>query len=448
MLKPKKNDIFRVEIGQVADNAMGVARIDGYVVFVKGALANEECLIRILKAGSSFGYGKIERILTPSPERIVSDCPYFPVCGGCDLRHMTYEEELRTKLRWASDALSRIGGCTVLPQEITGAYDHMKRNKAIYAVGGHGGEPVAGFYRGRSHDIVSTERCLLQYEHCDEAARAVVQWMNNRQIAGGKNGIRHVFARTAVSTGQTQVCLVAALRDLSGLDELVKSLRESIPSLAGILLNVNSKPGNSVFGEEFFTLWGSEELEDTLCSLRFRVSPASFYQVNPRQAEALYTIAAEYANLTKNEKVLDLYCGIGTISLFMAGKALEVVGIEEVPAAVRNAEKNAEINGISNARFFCCDAGNSAELLRCLDFVPDAVIVDPPRKGLEHGAIQLLKDLVPPRIVYISCNPATLARDIRSLREAGYECIRSTCVDMFPRTAHVECVVLMSRVDK
>ncbi len=446
MVKPKKNGLYRVGIGQVADNAMGVARIDGYVVFVKGALSNEECVIRLLKAGSSFGYGRIEQILSPSPERIESDCPGYPLCGGCDLRHMTYEEELRTKLGWASDALNRIGGCGVLPPEIIGAYGRMKRNKAIYAVGEQAAEPIAGFYRGRSHDIVPSERCLLQDERCDEAARTVVRWMKKYRVPAGGHGIRHIFARSALSSGKTQVCLVAARRDLPGLDRLAESLRESIPSLSGVILNVNRAVGNSIFGEEFLTVWGEEELEDTLCSLRFRISPASFYQVNPGQAEVLYAIAAEYAGLTGKETLLDLYCGIGTISLFMAGRALEVIGIEEVPSAVRNAERNAEINGIDNARFFCRDAGNSAELLRSLDFSPDVVIVDPPRKGLDPSAIRLLAELAPSRIVYVSCNPATLARDVHSLHASGYECKKSICVDMFPRTAHVETVVLITRV--
>ncbi len=446
MVRPQKNSLHRVKIDQVASNAMGIARLEGYVVFVKGALAGELCDIRLLKAGASFGYARIERIVEASDQRVSPDCPHYPLCGGCDLRHMTYDEELRTKLGWVQDALSRSGGCSVVPMEIIGAPESFRlRNKAVYSLGSHNGEPVAGFYRSRSHDIVPVERCLLQDERADKAVQAVQRWMKKHGVEAGQGCIRHVFVRSAFSSGQTLVCLVSARRDLPAPGELVSELRRSVPTVSGVLLNINRSSGNAIFEDTFVPVWGAQELEDTLCSLRFRISPASFYQVNPAQAELLYQKAIDFAALTGKERVLDLYCGIGTISLCLARRAFEVIGIEEVPDSVRNAERNAELNGISNARFFCCDAGRSASLLGKLDFKPEVIVVDPPRKGLRPDALQLLSDLKPDRIVYVSCDPATLSRDVRVLRESGWECTKAACVDMFPRTANVETVVLLSR---
>ncbi|MBR2521285.1 MAG: 23S rRNA (uracil(1939)-C(5))-methyltransferase RlmD, partial [Oscillospiraceae bacterium] len=449
MKRPEKNTIFNTVIEHVAGNAMGVCRLDGYVVFVRGALAGEECTVRLIKSGASYGYGKIERLITPSPDRIDPDCPYFPVCGGCDMRHMTYASELRTKLNWVNESLSRIGGVDVPAESIAGAPEGCcLRNKAIFAVGERSGMAVCGFYRNRSHDIVPVKNCLLLDPRASAAAECVAEWINKSHIPAGAGGVRHVFVRSAFSNGSVQVCLVSSCGKLPHLNALTAALKEKIDGLTGVLLNINTNSGNVILSDRFRTIWGERDLEDRIGDLRFRISPRSFFQVNPAQAEVLYKKAAQYAGLSGKERVLDLYCGIGTISLSVASGAAEVVGIEEIDAAVENAKNNAVLNGIDNARFFCCDANDSARLLKSIKFRPDIVVVDPPRKGLGEGAIELIDSLPSQSLIYISCNPATLARDLRSFISRGWECRRVTCVDMFPRTAHVETVCALSKLSE
>ncbi len=441
-----KNSLHTVHIEQVAMNSMGVARVEGCVVFVKGALKGEECLIRILKVMKNYAFAKIEELITPSSHRAEPDCPHYPICGGCDLRHMDYEAELEAKLSWVSDALSRIGGSTVLPETIYGAGENAKlRNKAIYAVGHKDGRAVAGFYRSRSHDIIPAKRCLLQNEDCTKAVNCVTDWMDKYNIPSGMDGIRHIYVRSSFSRKETLVCPVSAKKKLPALDELVSELRKNVPSLSGVVLHVNSNPGNAVLAGKYFPLWGKGELTDSLLGLDFSISPAAFFQVNPPQTEKLYSLALDFAELDGNQSVLDLYCGIGTISLCLAKRAKEVIGVEEVAPAIENAIENAKRNGIENARFICCDADKVASQLKDIGFRPGIVVVDPPRKGLGEGARQLLCEIDPERIVYVSCDPATLARDIKALGEKGWLCTKAACVDMFPRTANVETVVLLSR---
>ncbi|MBR6812168.1 MAG: 23S rRNA (uracil(1939)-C(5))-methyltransferase RlmD, partial [Oscillospiraceae bacterium] len=359
-----KNELHKVHIEQVAMNSMGVGRIDGCVVFVKGALKGEECLVRILKVMKNYAFAKIEEIITPSLHRAESDCPHYPLCGGCDLRHMDYEAELEAKLSWVSDALSRIGGSAVLPQTIYGAGENAKlRNKAIYAVGHKDGKAVAGFYRSRSHDIVPAKRCLLQNEDCSKAVSCVTDWMDKYHIPSGLDGIRHIYIRSSFSRNETLVCPVSAKKKLPALDELVAMLKENVPSLSGVVLHVNSNPGNAVLAGKYFPLWGKQELTDSLLGLDFGISPAAFFQVNPPQTEKLYSLALDFAGLDGSQTVLDLYCGIGTISLCLAKRAKEVIGVEEVAPAIENAIENAKRNNIENARFICCDADKVASQL-------------------------------------------------------------------------------------
>lgn len=439
-----KNSLHKVHIEQVAMNSMGVGRIDGCVVFVKGAIKGEECLVRILKVMKNYAFAKIEEIITPSEHRTNPDCPHYPQCGGCDMRHMDYEAELDAKLSWVQDAMSRIGESAVLPDTIYGAGENAKlRNKAIYAVGHKDGKAVAGFYRSRSHDIVPAERCLLQNEDCSAAVKCVTDWMDRHHVPSGMDGIRHIYVRSSFSRNETLVCPVSGKKKLPALGELVEDLKAAVPSLAGVMLHVNKNPGNSVLAGKYYPLWGKQEMTDSLLGLDFGISPAAFFQVNPPQTEKLYSLALEFAELDSSSTVLDLYCGIGTISLCLAKDAKEVVGVEEVAPAIENAKENARTNGIENARFICCDADKVQSQLEEMAFKPDVVVVDPPRKGLGEGARQLLCDLDPKRIVYVSCDPATLARDIKALGEKGWQCTKASCVDMFPRTANVESVVLL-----
>ena len=449
-----KNSIHQLEITGYASDGMGVGRVGGCVVFVSRALEGEICRVRILKVGKNAAWGKIEELLKPSPHRIAPACPVYGRCGGCALMHMDYDEELRMKRRRVDDALARIAGTAVRTETILGAAQTERyRNKAIYAVDRINGDAVTGFFRARSHDVISAPDCLIQSESACRAAAAVRHWMDTYHIPAydeksGTGAVRHVFCRTAQEPAGLQVTLVSARQDLEHLDALCELIRTSCPETAGIILNVNSARGNTVLGGRMVTLWGQDALEDTLCGIRFRLSPKSFYQVNRAQAQRLYDLALDYAGLTGKETVLDLYCGTGTITLCLARKCALAYGAEIVPEAIADAEKNAERNGISNARFLCADAGAAAAFFRESGVRPDVVVVDPPRKGLASEVIDCVSGMDPARIVYVSCDPATLARDLSRFEAGGYRAVRAAAVDMFPRTAHVETVVLMSRVSK
>lgn len=429
----------------------GVAHIDGRVVFIKGALHGETCEIRVLKDSKNIIYAKMEKLLSPSPFRLEPSCPNFGKCGGCDLLHMAYEEELRMKLRRVEDALRRIGGLDVRVNGIVGAdaIDNY-RNKAIYAVGKAEGRAVTGFFRERSHDIVPTEICRIQAEVSDRASAAVRRWMDkhfvtayNEELRSGI--VRHVFCRYAFATKKALVTIVSNEKELPHSDALIAEIRRLCPETAGIVLNVNRTRGNTVLAGEFTTLWGDDFIIDELCGLRFKLSPRSFYQINSAQAKKLYDKALEYAALTGSETVLDLYCGTGTITLIMAGKAKYAVGAELVEAAISDAWENAAFNGIKNVDFICADANDATKELKGKGMLPDVVVVDPPRKGLAPGVIDTIADLSPARVVYVSCDPATLARDLKLFDAKGYKAVEATAFDMFPRCAHVESVVKMMK---
>ncbi len=446
-----KNEIIHAVIDGYTSEALGVCHVRGRAVFVPRALLGEEWELRIVKVTAGAVYARGEKLLSPSPARIESDCPHFGKCGGCDTRHMAYGEELRFKLNRVNDALNHIGKQTLHAEEILACEKpEQYRNKGIFAVSEQNGKPVFGFYRERSHELIPVTRCALQSELSCRVAAGVTAFMQDNGIrafdeASGRGTVRHVFCRQAVHSGDAVACIVAARGFGAKTASLVDALRAACPELSGIVLNVNKARGNTILSGDFYTLWGDACIHDTLCGLRFEIAPQAFYQVNPPQAEKLYEKAMEYAALSPASTALDLYCGAGTISLRMARCAGRVIGAEIVPEAIANAGENAERNGIRNAEFICADAGKAAQELAARGIQPEVIVVDPPRKGMDELAISSIAAMSPDRLVYVSCNPATLARDILRLNGFGYVLRAATAVDMFPRTSHVETVVLMSR---
>ncbi len=447
----KKNDIFTAVITGYTAQGLGVCRIDGQVVFVHGALDGEEVRVRILKVLKQEAYGRIEELLQPSPHRITPDCPYYKACGGCATRHMSYTEECRFKAGRVRDALNRIGGQKLEELRILGAENTENyRNKAIFPVGMVDAAPDAGFYRARSHDLIPVEQCRIQSPAADAARAAVVAWLRKYDIpvydeTAHKGLVRHLYVRNGEATGQVLVCLVVNGSKLPREKELVEALQAAVPGLHTVVINENTRKGNAILGDKFRTLWGEGVIEDVLCGLRFRLSPRSFYQVNRQQAQRLYELAIDRAQLTKSDTVLDLYCGTGTITLCLAKACGTAIGVEIIPAAIEDAKKNAAENGIENARFFCADAGQAAVQLAQEGVRPDVIVVDPPRKGISQDVIDAMEQMAPRRIVYVSCDPGTLARDIKMLEEIGYSLQSADAVDLFPRCAHVESVVCMVR---
>ena len=450
----KKNQIFTARMDGWSSDGSGVCRRGGRAVFVPRAIPGELWDVKIVKAASSAVYGTGIKLLEPSPERIEPRCPYFGKCGGCDTWHISYGEELRFKLGQVNDALRRIGGQSLAIRRIIPSdREERYRNKGIYAVAQSDGKARAGFYRERSHDLIEVEGCLIQNELADKAAKCVAGWMNAGGVkaydeASGRGTVRHVFTRRAANTPDAVTCIVTARGFGDATSSLVAALRDACPELTGIVLCVNKSRGNAILDGNFYTLWGSGVMCDTLCGFSFEISPQAFYQINPPQAEKLYAETVRFAGLAGGDTALDLYCGAGTISMCLARNAGRVIGAEIVPEAVENAKKNAAANGVDNAEFICADAGEAADILAGRGLKPAAVVVDPPRKGMYEPAVEAVCRMAPERVVYVSCNPATLARDVARFGERGYVLTDGAAVDMFPRTRHVETVVLMSRADK
>ena len=442
-----KNQEHTVTIEGYGEGGMGVARIDGRVVFVHGALRGEKCRVLILKTLKSVAFAKVLEVIEPSSERITPDCPYFPRCGGCTYRHIHYEEELRLKKQRVQDNLSRIGGSDVTVEEILGARDTLRyRNKAQYPVSKDG---AVGFYRARTHEVIECEHCLLVKPEADAAAEALREYMQSCRVAGydektGRGLVRHLYVRSNAA-GESLVCVLVNGDKLPKEDRLVTLLRDACPKCTGIVLGTNTKKGNVILGDRYRTLWGSDRLEDTLCGKTFRLSVPSFYQVNRVQAERLYAKAIEFAGLTGQETVLDLYCGAGTITLALSDHAKKVLGAEIVPEAIDDARENAARNGVKNAEFFCGDASDVAKKLARENLRPDVITVDPPRRGLAADVVESIAEMQPGRVVYVSCDSATMARDVKRLADLGYTAQRACAVDMFPRADHVETVVLLSK---
>lgn len=448
----EKNKMYRAEIIGYSGDGSSIARIRDMVVFVPGGAVGDQCDIRIVKIAKNYAFGRIERIIISSKHRIEPECPYAAKCGGCCYWHLDYEEELRAKSKKVQDALQRIGGVKMAPEAVCGSDQlYHYRNKAQYPVGRNDDEIITGFYRARSHDIIPIESCLIQTELADELARCVRDWMETYHVAPYNetthNGlIRHIYVRTGFATGQVLLCIVTKSAKIPAAGALIAAARKTVPGLCGIVLNVNKKPGNKILGDRYITLWGNNTLEDILCGNRFQLSPAAFYQVNRVQAERLYEAALAYADLDHTKTALDLYCGAGTITLALARDAKAVIGAEIIPQAVENARHNAILNHISNVEFICADAGHAAMQLASQGTHPDVIVVDPPRKGLDQATIDAIGQMIPQRVVYVSCDPATLARDVKLLREKGYQLKKYKVYDLFPRTSHVETVCLLSKL--
>ncbi|WP_418486947.1 23S rRNA (uracil(1939)-C(5))-methyltransferase RlmD [Dysosmobacter sp.] len=443
----EKGSIYTAVIDGYSSEGLGIARVNGAVVFVPHAVRGEEIDLRITKVMKTSCAGEIVKIHDPSPERMEPECPYAGKCGGCAYRHLTYPEELWAKRQRVQDALTRIGGLELTVEEILGAKNpEHYRNKSQYPVGADGS---IGFFQARTHKVVPIRRCLIQTEAADRTAQAVGEWMRRYKISAydettGKGLVRHVCVRVN-RKGESLCCVVVNGNKVPREPELAAYVTAAVPHTVGVLLNSNTRRGNVVLGDKYRTLFGRNYLMDTLCGLEFKLSMPSFYQVNRDQAEVLYGKALEFAGLTGNETVLDLYCGIGTITLCLAKAAKRVIGAEIVPPAIRDAKENALRNHIENAEFFCGDAADIAAKLESDGLRPDVVTVDPPRKGLAPEVIASVAAMGPEKVVYVSCDPATLGRDVKIFREFGYEAKRAAAVDMFPGTAHVETVVLLSR---
>ncbi len=446
----EKGKIYEAVISDYTAEGQGIAKIEGCVVFIPNAICGETCLVRIEKAKKTWAAGKITQLLERSPHRVNRQCPVAKLCGGCDFWHMDYHEECSLKADRVKQALNRIGGENLEEIPLMSAPGITGyRNKAVYPVGSKKGKAYAGFFRAGTHQIVENEGCLILFPQADQVKNIVIGFVNRHHIPAydetAHTGLlRHIFVRRGWLSGELLVCLTVNGKKLPHAQELVKKL-QAVPGFRSLVLSVNTKEGNSVLGEEELILYGPGYIEDTLCGLTFRLSARSFYQVNHPQAQRLYEAAIAQAGITKEDLVLDLYCGVGTITLIMAKQAKKVIGVEVVEAAVRDARENAKRNNIENAEFFCGDAGKAALELENQGIRPDVVVVDPPRKGLNSDTIEAMTRMNPRKIVYVSCDPPTLARDVALLKQHGYRLTSAQAADLFPRCAHVESIVCLCR---
>ena len=445
-----KNQVHAATIEGYTAQGAGVTHIDGMAVFVPGTARGDLCRIRLVKVLKNYAFGRLEEILQPSPHRIPADCPAFPKCGGCSLRHMSYEEELSFKKQKVQDALQRIGGSDIEVSAIYGAQDTLRyRNKAQFPVGMAEGKPTWGFYRSRSHDLIPLDGCAIQDDRACAAAKAVCDWADAHQVrpydeTTGKGLLRHIYARTGKAG--LHLALVVTKDAIPAADDLLARVQAACPDLCGLVVNVNTRRDNVILGNTCRTIWGADRLDDDLMGASFLLSPLSFYQVNHAQTQQLYAHAIQQAQLDENTVALDLYCGIGTITLALARQCKTVIGAEIVPQAIEDAKENAARNGIQNAQFFCGDAGQTAEHLAKEGFAPDVIVCDPPRKGMDETAIAAILKMNPKRIVYVSCECETLARDAKMLCAGGYTLTHVHAFDMFPRTANIETIATFVRV--
>lgn len=443
----KKNQTAELEIEDFTNEGMGVGRLDGMVVFVPFAAPGDIMEVLIVKVNASYAYGKCLRLKRESQYRRKPECPVYGRCGGCRMMHMEYAFQLELKKKFIRDALTRLGGIESVPEiEMIGAEPELfYRNKMVYPVGTSKGRTVCGFYAGRSHDIVPLSGCSLGLRRDDKIISALLAYMEKYKLVpydekSRKGSVRRLFIRRGRQSGETMVIISAACSRLASESELARAVLDADSSVTGVILNINKKATNLVLGGENRVLYGRGFIRDTLCGNEYEISPHSFYQINPAQTEILYNKALEYAGIQKTDTVMDIYCGIGTISLAAAPLAEKVIGIEIVPEAVTDAKRNALVNGISNADFF---AGSAEEIVPRLiesGSAPGVVILDPPRKGSDAATLTAISAAAPRTIVYVSCNPATLARDVKFLQENGYALEKVTGVDMFPETVHVETV--------
>lgn len=442
---------YEIEITGMSHQGEGVGRVGSLAVFVEGALMGEKVLGRVEKLSKNYAIARLEEVLVPSSERITPHCPHASQCGGCSLLHMSYPGQLEFKTQRVKDALERIGHIETKIHDTLGMREPWRyRNKSQHPVGEEGGTVISGFYKKGSHDIVPSESCLIQPKMSDKTVQVVKEWMVRFGIRAYDektlNGIvRHVITRVSRHTGEVMVILVINAQGILHTDELVHMLKESIPSFKSLVLNINTKNTNVIMGKESVPLYGEPYIYETIGDVTFRLSPRSFFQVNPVQVEVLYNKVLEYAKLTGEETVIDAYCGIGSITLFLARSAKKVYGIEIVPEAVSDARHNAALNAIENAEFIQGAAEKVMPKIAEQGIRPDVIVVDPPRKGCDESLLDAIVHMEPKRVVYVSCNPSTLARDLRYLEDRGYKTKEVQPVDMFPQTHHVECVTWIQK---
>lgn len=449
----KKNDLLTVVIEDMGHDGEGIGKAAGYTLFIKDAVIGDTVEAKIMKAKKNYGYARLMKVLKPSPYRVEPKCPCARACGGCQLQFLSYEKQLEFKKNKVKGNLERIGGFgQVEIEKVIGMENPWRyRNKAQFPVGKNkDGELITGFYAGRTHSIIPNRNCYLGAEVNEELLNQVLAYMTDNHVepyeeTSGKGLVRHILIRNGFKTGEIMVCIIANGRTLPKVKSLIERL-QTIPGMTSISLNVNTKRNNVILGDEVITLWGQETISDYIGDIKFEISPLSFYQVNPVQTEKLYGTALEYAGLTGKETVWDLYCGIGTISLFLAQKAKQVYGVEIVPPAIEDARRNARRNGIENAEFY---VGKAEEVLPQKyeeeGIRADVIVVDPPRKGCEPEVLDTMLQMKPERIVYVSCDSATLARDLKILCEKEYQIEKVAVCDMFGNSVHVETVCKLVR---
>jgi 23S rRNA (uracil1939-C5)-methyltransferase len=450
----EKNQEILIDITSMGESGEGIGKLDGFTVFVQDAIPGDRVKTRLIKVKKAYAVGKLIQVIEPSEKRIEAPCPYAAKCGGCQIQHMGYEAQLEQKRLFVESAMTRIGKLDVEVEQVIGMDEPFRyRNKGQYPVGGSTQQPLIGFYRARSHDVIDMDACLLQSEAADRVVSVVKKAITQHgwQVYDEKTKkglMRHILIRSASKTGDMMVVFVVNGKNLPGMKHVIDDLLEEVPEIKSIILNENKSKGNRVLGFKNRTLWGDDKITDYIGELSFEISPLSFFQVNPIQTEKLYSKALEFAQLTGDETVFDIYCGIGSISLFLAQNAGKVIGVEVVEDAVEDARANAKRNGLNNTEFHVGAAERVIPELYNKGYKADVVVVDPPRKGCDEIVLRTISEMNPERIVYVSCKPSTLARDLRILEDLGYETIAVQPVDMFPHTGHVETVVLMSRVEK
>lgn len=447
-MKPvQKNDRLLVHVEDLTHDGAGVAKVDGYPLFIQGALPGEDVHVHVLKTLKSYGFAKLLEIQNASPNRVDAPCPVFDTCGGCQIQHLSYEGQKLFKQKMVRDAITRIGKLPEVPvHAVKGMEDPWRyRNKSQIPFGVQNGRTVAGFYESRSHNIADTDVCLIQTLEAD----ALMNGLKKSLVEMGiepyeeqthRGQLRHVVVRKARATGEIMVVLVTKKKKFPQAEQAVELIRSLVPDTVSIVQNVNTEKTNVIFGNETVGMWGKEVIEDRIGDVRFEISARSFYQINPIQTETLYGQALEYAGLTGSETVIDAYCGIGTISLFLAQRAKFVMGVEIVPQAIEDAKRNAELNGFTNTLF---EAGPAEQVIPRWykeGKTADVLVVDPPRKGCDEQLLRTILQQRPGRVVYVSCNPSTLARDLRILEDGGYRTKEVQPVDMFPQTTHCEAV--------
>jgi 23S rRNA (uracil1939-C5)-methyltransferase len=445
----EKNQEYTIEITGLTNEGMGVGRVEGFTVFVEGALPEETVIAKIVKIQKTFGYGKLISIERQTQSRVKPSCGIVSKCGGCQLQHLDYKAQLSNKTQMVKDVMERIGGFKdLLVHDTIGMQDPWRyRNKAQFPVG-IAKDVVIGFYANRSHDIIDTDKCVIQDKLNDKVIKIFKEYIKKSSISvynekTHKGLVRHIVTRKGFKTGEVMICIVVNGESLPDTDYLVETLTSKIPQIKSIVLNINKRASNVILGATNLVLYGEAAIYDYIGKFKFRISPNSFFQVNPVQTDVLYSKALEYTDLSGNETVFDAYCGIGTISLFLSEKAKKVYGVEVVAQAIQNAKENAVLNNVDNVDFILGESEKVIPEMYKKDIKADVIVVDPPRKGCEQELLDVIAEMQCPRVVYVSCNPATLARDMKFLVEKGYVVKEVQPVDMFPHTVHVECVALL-----